>query len=54
MNNNTTVSTTTAMPLGSQKKHRKVEHCRVDFSKNAIVITGREKEGGLYDNSSHK
>ena len=42
MNNNTTVSaaaTTTAMTLGSQKKHRKVEHCRVDFAKNAIVIT---------------
>ena len=39
MNNNTTVSATVAITLGSQKKHRKVEHCRVDFAKNAIVIT---------------
>ena len=44
MNNNTTVSAaattaTDTATFGFPMKHRKVEHCKVDFAKKSIVIT---------------
>lgn len=44
MNNNTTVSAaattaTDTATFGFPKKHRKVEHCKVDFAEKSIVIT---------------